>query len=119
MVNTRATTTIASGFLLPEGPRWRDGSLWFVDMLRGNVNKLTGTTVEPVATFDHPASVGFRPNGDMLVTDSHKQVLHTLRDGVVVDSLDLGWLAAGRLNDMAVDRQGRAYVDDGGAGDPF
>jgi sugar lactone lactonase YvrE len=113
------TTTVAGGFLLPEGPRWHDGSLWFVDMLRGNVNRLTGGTVETVVSFDHPNSVGFRPNGDFLVTDSMKRLLHTLRDGEVVDSLDLGWLANGHINDMAVDGYGRAYIDDTGGVDPF
>jgi sugar lactone lactonase YvrE len=115
----RSTTTVAGGFLLPEGPRWHDGSLWFVDMLRGNVNRMTDGRVETVASFDHPASLGFRSNGDLLVTDSNTRLLHTLRDEKVVHSLDLGWLSNGRINDMAVDRHGRAYIDDTGGGDPF
>jgi sugar lactone lactonase YvrE len=104
------TTTVAGGFLLPEGPRWYDGSLWFVDMLRGNVNKLTGRTVETVARFDRPSALGFSPNGDMLVVDGNKSTVRTLRDGKEVDALDLS-SRAHHLNDMVIDRRGRAYVD--------
>lgn len=110
----RMTTTVAGGFLLPEGPRWHNGALWFVDMRRGHVNRLADGVVERIATFDHPASLGFRGD-DVLVADSHTQLLHTVRDGRVVESLDLGWLAKSHLNDMIVDSEGRAYVDDTGS----
>jgi sugar lactone lactonase YvrE len=41
--------------------------------------------------------------------EANKSTLHTLRDGKVIDSRDLS--AYGGLNDMAMDRQGRAYID--------
>jgi sugar lactone lactonase YvrE len=110
----RSTTTVAAGFALPEGPRWHDGALWFVDMLGGTVNRMAGGTVERIASFDHPSSVGFRQGGDLLVADSVERLLHTVRGGDVVHSLDLGWLAHARINDMAVDDQGRVYLDDMG-----
>src|SRR5688500_16536648 len=93
IVSERPLTTMAGGFLLPEGPRWHDGALWFCDMLRGNLHRMVGETVETVASFDHPTCVGFRPNGDVLVADADVQQLHTLRDGKVVSSLDLSGIA--------------------------
>jgi sugar lactone lactonase YvrE len=92
-------TTVAGGFLLPEGARWHDGALWFVDMLRGNVHKLVDSRVETLASFDRPSSVGFRPNGDMLVVDGTKATVHTMRGGEVAESVDLSWLTP-HLNDI-------------------
>jgi sugar lactone lactonase YvrE len=95
-------------------------------MLRGEVNRLADGVVQTMATFDHPTALGFRPNGDLLVVDGNevhhasvnkRAFLHTMRDGAVVDSLDLSGLTH-RLNDMAVDRFGRAYIGDAGV-DPF
>ena len=106
----RMITTVADGFRLPEGPRWHDGSLWFVDMLRGNVNKLTDGTVEVVASFDRPSSLGFLPDGTMLVVDGNKATLRTLQDGVVIQSRDYSAIAKS-LNDMIIDRHGWAYID--------
>lgn len=103
------TAVTAGGFLLPESPRWHNGALWFVDMLRGNVNRLEDGVVDRVASFDWPSSLGFRPNGDLLVADRNKGVLHTLREGELVESLDLSGLTP-LLNDMAIDRHGRAYI---------
>jgi sugar lactone lactonase YvrE len=112
-VGDRVMTTVAGGFRLPEGPRWHDGSLWFVDMLRGNVNKLTDGKVESVASFDRPSSLGFLPNGDMLVVDGTKATLHTLRDGKVIGSRDFSSITQ-HLNDMVIDSQGWAYIDASG-----
>jgi hypothetical protein len=60
-VDERWTTRVADGFLLPEEPRWHDGALWFVDMLRGNVHRLADRTVDNVGHFDHPTAFGFLP----------------------------------------------------------
>jgi sugar lactone lactonase YvrE len=111
-VKDRLPTSVAAGFLLPESPRWHDGALWFVDMLRGNVHRFAGGQVEHVLSFGRPSSVGFRPNGDMLVCDASAITLNTVRDGGVVDSLDLS--PFGGVNDMAVDRNGNAYIDTAG-----
>jgi sugar lactone lactonase YvrE len=113
----RLTTTVAGGFRLPEGPRWHHGSLWFVDMLRGNVNKLTHGTVEVVASFDRPSSLGFLPDGTLLVVDGNKATLRTLRDGVVIESWDYSAIA-NSLNDMIIDRHGWAYIDAAAAPGP-
>lgn len=107
----RQVTRVADGFLLPEGSRWHDGALWFVDMLRNNVYRLANGTADVVATFDRPSSLGFLPDGDMLVVEANTSTLHVLRDGRAVDSRDLSsW---GTVNDMALDAQGNAYIGGG------
>ena len=110
-----STRAVAGGFLLPECPRWHDGALWLVDMRRGSVHRVTEGTSEPVARFDRPSAVGFRPDGTMVVADGTRRLVHTVREGRVRESLDLSpW--APQLNDMVIDRHGWAYVDAFGAG---
>jgi sugar lactone lactonase YvrE len=108
MTPTRRPTTVASGFRLPEGSRWHEGALWFVDMLKGNVHRLADRTLEHVATYGRPSSIGFRPNGDMLIADASTSLLHTYRDGQVVGTVDLSDF--GSINDMTIDNSGRAYI---------
>lgn len=108
---TEKTTIVASGFRLPEGSRWHDGALWFVDMLRGNVHRLADGVVEHVASYGRPSSLGFRPDGEMLLVDASTSTLHANRDGQVVASLDLSEF--GSITDMTVDPHGRAYIGGG------
>jgi sugar lactone lactonase YvrE len=108
-VSDRTPTIVASGFLLPECPRWHDDALWFVDMLRGNVNTYRDGVVELFASFGRPSSLGFRPNGDLLIVDGSVSTLHTYRGAELVKSLDLSEF--GGLNDMAIDGRGHVYID--------
>lgn len=114
-MDRRSLTMVADGLLLPESPRWHADALWFVDMLRGNVHRLVERELECVVQFDRPSSIGFLPNGDLLVAEATTSALHVLRGDEPVDIWDLSmW---GSVNDMAVDSQGRAYID-GRAGSP-
>jgi sugar lactone lactonase YvrE len=108
---SRKTTIVASGFRLPEGSRWHQGALWFVDMLQGKVHRLADGVVEHVASYGRPSSIGFRSNGEMLLADASTSTLHTYRDRQVVGSLDLSEF--GSINDMTVDPHGRAYIGGG------
>jgi sugar lactone lactonase YvrE len=110
-----ATNALAGGFLLPECPRWHDGALWLVDMQRRSVHRIAGDVPETVASFDHPSAVGFRPDGSMVVVDGTTRLVHVVRDGVVVETLDLSRLTP-HLNDMVVDQHGWAYIDGFGIG---
>jgi sugar lactone lactonase YvrE len=109
----RETRKVVGSLRLPEAARWHNGALWFVDILQGNLHRLVDTKLETIARLDYPVSLGFRGE-HLLVTDLQTRQLHTVRDGKVVDSLDLQWLAKGSLNDMVVDRHGRTYLDDMG-----
>lgn len=116
MSETSTRRTVAGGFLLPECPRWHDNGLWLVDMLGGSVHRIAADRVEPIARFDRPSAVGFRPNGDLIVADGSRRVVHTLRQGSVVETLDLSGLVP-HLNDMIIDRHGWAYIDSFGSVD--
>ncbi len=103
---------VASGLAFGEGPRWHDGALWWSDMHAGQVNRLVGGLVETVcAVPTRPSGLGWLPDGRLLaVSMVDKRVLRQEPDGSLVTHADLGSLVPCRLNDMTVDRQGRAYV---------
>lgn len=123
-MSQRDIRTVASGFMMTESARWHQGALWFVDYLRGNVHRLANDAVETFGGFDRPMSLGFRPGGEMLVADVlmdrvspagarrpsfRTSSLHVYRDGRHLHTADLSEFGA--VNDMCVDRYGRAYID--------
>ena len=102
----------AAGLAFPEAPRWHDGALWFSDMYAGVVLRLApGRQPESVVTVpEHPSGLGFLPDGRLLVVSMQdRRVLRLDADGLH-EHADLSELASWHLNDMLVDRAGRAYV---------
>ena len=58
-----------------------------------------------------PSGLGWLPGGDLLVVSmKDRRVLRRAADGSVSVHADVSALASGHLNDMVVDRQGRAYA---------
>ena len=107
------TQVLADGLHFPEGPRWRDGSLYFSDMHGDVVQRLDPASREltVVAEVDHPSGLGWLPDGRMLVVSMEKrQVLRQEPGGELVVHADLSNLATADTNDMLVDAQGRAYI---------
>ena len=109
------TTTLLDGLRFAEGPRWRDGKLWFSDIFSGRVMTVTEQgDVEVVVQLDEgglPSGLGFLPDGRLLFVAMHRPFIMRLdAPGLVVDHADLSTLASGGLNDMVVDSGGRAYV---------
>ena len=112
------TDVLLDGLHFPEGPRWRDGKLWFSDMHGDVVKTLDPATgvAEDVAQVSHPSGLGWLPDGRMLVvTMEVRQVLRQEPDGSLVVHADLSDVATDKTNDMVVDEQGRAYVGNFGA----
>jgi sugar lactone lactonase YvrE len=110
--------TILDGLWFGEGPRWRDGALWFSDMHGHRVVRTTldgsSETVAEIAD-DEPSGIGWLPDGRLLVVAMETQrLLRVEADGVVVEHADLSGLARGSLNDMIVRADGAAYVGDMG-----
>ena len=113
-MTTISTAAIkARGLHFGEGPRWRDGTLYFSDMHAQRVCRWReGEAVETVATFPGPVSgLGWQPDGTLLVVSMlEKQVLRSDGTGGFSVHADLSALVPERCNDMVVDAAGGAYV---------
>jgi sugar lactone lactonase YvrE len=109
----RKLETVLDGLAFPEGPRWRDGRLWFSDMHAHEVVAMTPDGKrETVYAHSGPVSgLGWLPDGRMLVVSMvDMKLLRIEPDGRAVVHGDLSGIATGRCNDMVVDAAGRAYV---------
>jgi sugar lactone lactonase YvrE len=125
MPTSRKPEVLFDGITFPEGPRWRDGKLWFSDFYTLRV-----MTVDPgghaetiVEVPQRPSGLGWTPAGDMLVVSMLDRRLMKQSAGRLSTVADLGHLATGPCNDMVVDAVGRAYVGNFGydrhAGEPL
>jgi sugar lactone lactonase YvrE len=96
----------------PEGPRWRDGRLWFSDFYTHRVIAvdIAGRS-ETIATVpQRPSGLGWRPDGTLLVVSMLDRSLYAVEKGGLSRVADLSAVATGPCNDMLVDKAGRAYV---------
>jgi len=109
----RKLETVLTGLAFREGPRWRDGKLWFSDMHAHEVIAMTPDGKrETVFSHSGPVSgLGWLPDGRTLVVSMVDMALLRIEpDGRAVVHADLSGVATGRCNDMVVDAAGRAYV---------
>ncbi len=106
------TRTLVDGLRFPEGPRWREGRLWFSDIHDERVRSvdLDGHVETIVEVPGQPSGLGWLPDGRMLVVSMVDQRLLRLENGKLVEVADLSAHATFHCNDMLVDAQGRAYV---------
>ncbi len=119
-------TTVLDGIAFGEGPRWRDGRLYFSDMHRGLVLALNpDSTTETICSVpEQPSGLGWDPNGNLMVVSMRdRRLLRQEPDGRLTTVADLRALASWHCNDMVVDQLGRAYVgnfgfDLDGGGEP-
>lgn len=109
----RSATVLADGLSFGEGPRWRDGRLWFSDFYDHAVKSVSpaGDVRVEFTLDDQPSGLGWTPDGDLLVVSmTRRLVLRRGPDGRIRTHADLSGIATWHCNDMAVDRLGRAYV---------
>jgi sugar lactone lactonase YvrE len=109
----RATQVLAEGIYFGEGPRWRDGRLWFSDFYAQAVKSvsLDGDSRVEFTIEDRPSGLGWTPDGEMLIVSmTRRQVLRRSATGAIVLHADLSAIADFHCNDMVVDAQGGAYV---------
>jgi sugar lactone lactonase YvrE len=109
----RQAKVLAGGISFGEGPRWRDGRLWFSDFFDHAVKTVTadGEVAVAFTLDDQPSGLGWLPDGDLLVVSMIKRrVLRRGADGRLSLHADLSGLATWHCNDMTVDALGRAYV---------
>ena len=109
----RDVSVLLSGIYFGEGPRWRDGRLWFSDFYAHAVSSVSpaGDVRVEVEIDDQPSGLGWMPDGSLLIVGMTKrQVLRRFPDGTMEVHADLSNIATFHCNDMVVDAEGRAYV---------
>ncbi len=109
----RTTRVLTDGIYFGEGPRWRDGRLWFSDFYAHAVKSvsLAGDLRTEFEIDDQPSGLGWAPDGSLLVVSmTRRQVLRRAPDGAIAVHADLGHIATFHCNDMVVDAAGGAYV---------
>lgn len=106
----------ADGFGFLEAPRWHDGALWVAEVDTGTVLAIAAAEERrSVAEIPGaPCGMGFLPDGTPLVLSLQERKLFRIGGENRLElHADLSALSP-FLNDMVVDRQGRAYVGDFG-----
>ncbi|MFN8099564.1 MAG: SMP-30/gluconolactonase/LRE family protein [Dermatophilaceae bacterium] len=106
-------SVLRDGLAFGEGPRWRDGRLWFSDFYRRAVFTLTedGAETEVVDVPTQPSGLGWLPDGRLLVSSmTDRTVLRLEPDGTLAVHADLTAYADHHVNDLVTDAAGRAYV---------
>jgi sugar lactone lactonase YvrE len=122
----RALKTLFEGGSFFEGPRWHDGRWWVSDFYRHLVLAIDpdGDVEEVLEVEGQPSGLGWLPDGALLVVSMRDhRVLRRSPGGEVTVHADVSEHCGGHLNDMVVDRRGRAYAgefgfDLMGGGDP-
>jgi len=109
---SRTAEPLASGLLFPEGPRWRDGRLYFSDIADQAVKSvsLDGEVTIVDKLDDRPSGLGWLPDGRMLVVAMQTRRLLCRDPEGFREHGDLTPYCGGHANDMVVAEDGRAYV---------
>lgn len=108
--------TIATGIHFGEGPRWRDGKLFFSDFYAHKVFTLDPATKEvneylELPNKGQPSGLGWLPDGRMVVVSMlDKKLLVREQDGTLKEYADLSAFAGYHCNDMVVSADGNCYV---------
>ncbi|HLG88538.1 MAG TPA: SMP-30/gluconolactonase/LRE family protein [Alphaproteobacteria bacterium] len=121
MAAPRAISTLIEKLSFPEGLRWRGDTLWCSDILGHRVLKIDadGRVAEAARLADRPSGLGFLPDGTPLVVSmTDRTLLAISRDGTLRVHADLRKLSGHFINDMVVDRNGRAYIGSRNGGGP-
>jgi sugar lactone lactonase YvrE len=110
----RKFATVVSGYMYMEAPRWHDNRIWFSDFYTHEVVSANedGTDVRVEAVVpNQPSGLGWLPDGRLLIVSMRdRKLLRREADGSLVTHADLSGVVDHHLNDMVVDRHGRAYV---------
>ena len=112
MLKTAKTTVLASGFWRLKAPRWHLGALWVSDPRAGKIYRidLDGKVTVVADVPSRPFGLGFLPDGDLLVASMTQRLILNLGGQKAAVHADLADAAVGYLRDMAVARDGNAYV---------
>lgn len=111
-----ARNLISSGLIFPESPRWREGALYFSDIMAGRVLRadMSGD-VREIAIYDGWLSgLGWLPDGSLIVVSMNDRKLLRLVEGELVEFADLSECTTKHPNDMIVDSEGNAFISEVG-----
>ena len=109
--------TLLEGGSFFDGPRWHDGRWWVSDFFRERVVAVdpSGNETEIMHVPGQPSGLGWMPDSSLLVVSRYDgKVLRRWPNGEVSVHADVRHLCGGPLNDMVVDRHGRAYAGEQG-----
>jgi sugar lactone lactonase YvrE len=107
-------TVLMEGIVFGESPRWHDGRVWFSDWGAHQVIALDpeGGHEVVVSVPSFPMCIDFLPDGRLLVVDSaQRRLLRREPDGSMVTHADLAPISTKPWNDLVVDADGNAYVN--------
>ncbi|MEU3271706.1 SMP-30/gluconolactonase/LRE family protein [Saccharomonospora sp. NPDC006951] len=110
------TSTLSSGHVFAECPRWHDGRLWFVDM-HGHAVIAVDEHGESEVITEVPGrtgGIGWLPDGRLLVVQQDARRILRLEPEGLVEHADLSGAVSSMLNDLWVDASGRAWVGEMG-----
>jgi sugar lactone lactonase YvrE len=115
---TNPVRIVAEGFGFPQSPRWRDGRLWFSDLLAGHIHVMddAGQNVALIDIGDQACGLGWSPHGHLIVATTNGRLLR-FNGRRLVEFADLSGITDHHLNDLLVDPTGRAYISCSGFDD--
>ena len=90
------TVILTQGWQFGEGPRWREGRLWFTDQHGRAVHSVSpaGDLRCEFAMDDMPSGLGWMPDGSLLVVAmTRRQVMRRSADGTMTLHADLSGIA--------------------------
>ncbi len=109
---TLKTEVLLDGLIFPESPRWHEDKLWFVDMEDHKVMTvdLKGNTETILEISSRVSGLGWLPDNKLLVVSMDDNYLLRLDPEGVNMVADFNEFGPVLMNDMVVDKKGRAYV---------
>ena len=114
------TKVLLSGLGFPEGPRWRNGKLFFSDAVAGKVIAVDekGKSEIIVEMQDFTSGLGFLNDGRMLIVSMQNRCLMRLDPEGLKIHADLSKLTEFNCNDCVTDAYGRTYIGNWGSKSP-
>ncbi|HEY1973878.1 MAG TPA: SMP-30/gluconolactonase/LRE family protein [Pseudonocardia sp.] len=104
---------LLDGGMFFEGPRWHDGAWYVSDLYAHEVLRVSedGVAEHWATVAGQPSGLGWLPDSSLLVVSMlDRQLMRRHPDGRVERHADLSALSDHPINDMVVDKRGRAFV---------
>lgn len=104
--------SFAEGIGFGEAPRWHQGELWLSDIVARQVLRVAadGQVHKVLDTPGEPSGLGWLPDGTLLVVQMQEHEVWAHAHGKQRRYSGTAPMTRVRLNDMVVDRNGRAWV---------